>query len=53
VEKGKDKEEKDKTEVLLEPEFSQSGNILYTKKKLPVVKNKKGCVAGLGESGLV
>lgn len=42
MEKEKDKEEKDETEMLLEPEFSQSSNMLCTKKKLLVVKKKKG-----------
>lgn len=50
VEKEKDKKEKDEREMLPEPEFSQSSNILCTTKQLIVVekKKKKGCVAGLG-----
>lgn len=41
MEEERDKEEKDKTEMLFEPEFSQSSNILFTKKQLIVVKNKR------------
>lgn len=41
VEKEKDKEEKDEREMLPEPEFSQSSNILCTTKQLIVVEKKK------------
>lgn len=50
MEKEGDKGEKDETEMLLEPEFSQSSNILCTKKQLLLVKKKKkkGCVVASG-----